>query len=69
MPLVNIFWLMAGIFFHTGRTETPSADPGSKVLIVYLSRTKNTQAVAEMIHQYTGGKLVALELEKPYPED
>jgi hypothetical protein len=40
-----------------------------KVLIVYLSRTNNTKAIAEIIHDYVGGKLVALELEKPYPEN
>jgi flavodoxin len=42
--------------------------PG-KVLIVYLSRTNNTKAIAEIIHQNVGGKLVSLELEKPYPEN
>lgn len=46
----------------------PVSDSG-KVLIVYLSRTKNTKAVAEMIQKKTGGSLVALELEKPYPEN
>lgn len=40
-----------------------------KILIVYLSRTKNTKAVAEMIHKEVGGKLVELELENPYPEN
>jgi flavodoxin len=40
-----------------------------KILIVYLSRTNNTKAVAEMIHSYIGGKLVAIELQKPYPEN
>ena len=39
------------------------------ILIVYLSRTKNTKAVAEMIQQNVGGKLVELELENPYPEN
>ena len=44
--------------------------PGAKkVLIVYLSRTNNTKAIAEMIQQTIGGKLVALELETPYPAD
>ena len=38
-----------------------------KVLIVYLSRTKNTKAVAEIIHRQVGGDLVGLELENPYP--
>jgi len=40
-----------------------------KVLIVYLSRTNNTKAIAEIIHQRVGGSLVALELETPYPAD
>ncbi|SDJ82901.1 Flavodoxin [Pedobacter sp. ok626] len=39
-----------------------------KVLIVYLSRTKNTKAVAEIIHKKVRGSLVALELVTPYPE-
>jgi flavodoxin len=39
------------------------------ILIVYLSRTNNTKAVAEIIQKNVGGKLVALELEKPYPEN
>lgn len=40
-----------------------------KILIVYLSRTGNTQAIAEMIHQEVGGDMVELKLETPYPED
>jgi len=40
-----------------------------KILIVYLSRTNNTKAIAEIIHAEMGGKLVALELQKPYPEN
>jgi hypothetical protein len=37
----------------------------SKILIVYLTRTNNTKAIAEIIQKNVGGKLVALELEKP----
>ncbi|WP_293942854.1 MULTISPECIES: flavodoxin [unclassified Sphingobacterium] len=37
------------------------------VLIVYLSRTKNTKVLAEIIHRKVGGRLVGIELEKPYP--
>lgn len=43
-------------------------DPG-KTLIVYLSRTENTRAVAELIQEATKGELVSLELQNPYPED
>lgn len=45
-----------------------SVDP-DKILIVYLSRTNNTRAVAGIIHQQVGGKLIALELTNPYPEN
>src|SRR5919205_2178287 len=44
--------------------------PGEKkILIVYLSRTNNTKAIAEFIHQKVGGTIVPLELETPYPAD
>ena len=46
----------------------PPFDP-DKVLIVYLSRTNNTEAVAKIIHEQVGGTLVELELVNPYPED
>jgi flavodoxin len=52
--------------------QPPAADPPKgerKILIVYLSRTNNTKAVAEMIRDKVGGTLVPLELEKPYPEN
>lgn len=39
------------------------------ILVVYLSRTRNTKAVAEIIHQKVGGDIVALELQNPYPEN
>lgn len=42
---------------------------GKKALIVYLSRTKNTKAVAQIIHSTLGGNLVELELQNPYPEN
>src|SRR5690606_16382924 len=40
-----------------------------KILIVYLSRTNNTKAVAEMIQNQVGGDLVELQLQNPYPEN
>ena len=38
-------------------------------LIVFLSRTRNTKALAEIIHDQVGGTVVELELETPYPEN
>ena len=49
--------------------ETEEALNNNNVLIVYLSRTENTEAIAQLIHQEVGGTVVALELETPYPED
>ncbi|WP_236255458.1 flavodoxin [Chryseobacterium indoltheticum] len=40
-----------------------------KMLIVYLSRTKNTKTIAEIIQKNVGGDLVELELQNPYPEN
>lgn len=56
------------------RAAEPSTGNGNllkdkKILIVYLSRTKNTKAVAEIIHKKVGGNLVELKLETPYPAD
>ncbi|MBC6491815.1 flavodoxin [Flavihumibacter stibioxidans] len=50
-------------------TKTKSVLDPDKVLIVYLSRTNNTKAIAEIIHENVGGTLVALELVNPYPGD
>lgn len=41
----------------------------NNILILYLSRTKNTKTVAQIIHKQTGGKLVELELQYSYPEN
>jgi len=56
------------------RAQQPAANsqrvPTEKnTLIVYLSRTNNTKAIAEIIHQKVGGTLVALEMATPYPAD
>ncbi len=36
---------------------------------MHFSRTNNTKAIAEIIQKNVDGILVALELEKPYPEN
>lgn len=75
-PLAHL--LLAFLFLISAcsstQTERIDAETGTdvaagKILIVYLSRTKNTKAVAEMIQKNVGGKLVAIELEKPYPDN
>lgn len=66
---VGMLLISACSFFQTedvqASVETFAAS--RKILIVYLSRTNNTKAVAGIIHQEVGGTLVALEPETPYP--
>lgn len=57
------------LFSSCSKAQRPVTDLNEKVLIIYLSRTKNTKAIAEIIQKKVGGKLVSLELEKPYPEN
>lgn len=66
----RIFLFISTIAFciSSGCTNAQSVS-SEKILIVYLSRTNNTKAIAEIIQKNIGGTLVALELEKPYPED
>ena len=66
----RIFLFISTIAFciSSGCTNAQSIS-SKKILIVYLSRTNNTKAIAEIIQKNIGGTLVALELEKPYPED
>lgn len=59
--------ILIGLSISSGCSKAQSI-PSEKILIVYLSRTNNTKAVAEIIHKNVGGTLVALELEKPYPD-
>jgi flavodoxin len=60
--------LIIGCWITSGCSNAQSVTP-KKILIVYLSRTNNTKAIAEIIHNNVGGTLIALELEKPYPEN
>jgi flavodoxin len=62
--LVTLLW-----FCYIGCSNAQTVKKRGRILIVYLSRTNNTKAIAEIIHRKTGGELSAIELKKPYPED
>lgn len=68
MRNVWILTVIAVLSLNAGCSSAQSVS-SKKVLIVYLSRTNNTKAIAEIIQRNVGGALVALELEKPYPEN
>jgi len=63
-----VFALTVALCITTGCSNAQSMS-SKKILIVYLSRTNNTKAIAAIIQQNTAGTLIALELEKPYPEN
>jgi len=71
-PLLAIYVLLSSCF--SPQEKNDNSKPGistkpANMLIVYLSRTNNTKTIAEIIHRHTGGTIIALELEKPYPEN
>lgn len=70
--LAGCFLLIAVCSFaqtEDGKASVKPALKPRKILIIYLSRTGNTKAVAGFIHQAVGGTLMALELENPYPQN
>lgn len=69
----SFVWLLIaclGLVAYSSKAQNATSQnvDEATILIVYLSRTGNTEAVAELIQQRVGGTLVALELETPYPE-
>lgn len=74
MKYLFFFIFLFGSLSCSSQTRTEnqiesSEKTSDKILIVYLSRTKNTKAIAEMIQEQVGGDLVELELVNPYPEN
>ncbi len=65
----GFFVLMLAVLCCMSACSSAQSISAKKILIVYLSRTNNTKAIANIIHEEVGGKLVSLELEKPYPEN
>jgi hypothetical protein len=68
MKKALFFSIMIASFIGPGCSNAQSR-LSKKILIVYLSRTNNTKAIAEIIQKNVGGTLVALELVTPYPTD
>jgi len=72
-----VFLLLVGFIIsdnaiaqQNAQTNKPAlGSVNTKVLIVYLSRTNNTKAIAELIQQQTNGQLIALETQTPYPKN
>jgi flavodoxin len=63
------FLLIAAMLMVSGCADAQQQMKPKNILIVYLSRTKNTKAVAEMIKENVGGTLAELDLQNPYPQN
>lgn len=61
---------VAGLTLSVSLLARPERFSGShKPLIIYLSRSGNTQAVAKMIATATGGDLLAVKTKNTYPKN
>lgn len=69
MQKLTVVIVLIVCFFSCSKAQKAEAIKDKKVLIVYLSRTKNTKAVAEIIQKNVGGDLIELELQNPYTEN
>lgn len=71
--ILLFLWILANSFiFIDGAYSQPTSFTKvdkEKILIVYLSRTHNTKAVAQMIHNQVGGDMIDLQLVTPYPKN
>lgn len=55
---------------ETDADETEgTASSGGNILIAYFSKTGNTETIANMIAEQTGGELFKVETVTPYPDD
>jgi len=70
LMIVLFICMLSGCLQAQDVSQNKQAAFGNKnILIVYLSRTNNTKAIAQLIQKNVGGTLVALELVKPYPKN
>lgn len=54
----------------SGKEKAADVSPkGDGVLVAYFSHTGNTEKLAEIIAEHTGGTLFEIETEEEYPED
>lgn len=68
--LILLLWplfLVTSVYAETSLMQTQ--EKSDKILIVYYSRTGNTQLVAQHIQALVGGDIVQLETLIPYPDD
>ncbi len=63
------FFFLIHCLLLTFSSSCQKIGDNENILIVYLSRTNNTETLAKIIHSQVGGDIIALELQNPYPEN
>lgn len=68
-----LFFNVLAILFIATNGHAEANNPSitkndKKILIVYYSRSDNTEFVAKHIHDQVGGDMLRLETVEPYPE-
>ena len=66
--MLILCFISANIYAQQANQPTISS-PSNKILIVYFSRTGNTEQIAKQIHSLVGGDIVQVQPKTPYPED
>ncbi|MGR3809726.1 flavodoxin [Jiulongibacter sp. NS-SX5] len=68
MKYLSLF-LLSILCLSQCRAQTSHDNSDEKILTIYLSRTGNTEALAQTIHSKVGGEIMALKLKDPYPDE
>jgi flavodoxin len=73
---MKIFAIAAAALFFLGGCagdaalkQAPPQGPKGKVLVAYFSRTGNTETLAKIVRETTGGDLLPITASLPYPAD
>lgn len=69
---ITLLTLLSTIFVvssaNADQNKSSEDKNNKKILIVYYSRTGNTDFIAKQIHEQIGGDVIKLETVEPYPE-
>lgn len=70
MIVIAMAFLLTPLMGFSSSALAANADSSAKKpLVVFFTRSGNTQAIADMIHKEVGGQLVQIKTVEPYPAD
>ena len=69
MSAMSAAALAPAVGFFAGIPAAHAAVPGERILVVYYSRQGHTAKAAQAVAAATGGRLLEIETDPPYPKD